>query len=132
MKETNQEQYLRILINGPQKTLSDAVAAQWLIDKGYAKGHVRDLSHFRSPTDANVEYVWQGITHDGRIFIEQLQAELTAVADKPQGRTNIQHNKPHQKLTQNIRDMLSLNSFWKPIVIGLLILLIWHFIKPHL
>ncbi len=75
-EETRQEQYLRILESEPEKTLSDYEVAKWLIDKGYAKGAVRDLSHFRHPTDDKVQYVWQGVTHEGRIFMEQLRNEL--------------------------------------------------------
>lgn len=100
--ENRQAQYLRILTEGPQKTLSDAEVAQWLIDKGYAKGHVRDLSHLRHPTDADVKIIWQGITHEGRIFIEWLRSQLEQSKQKPADRPANHHSQAIKPTVQSV------------------------------
>lgn len=130
--ESRQAQYLRILTEGPQKTLSDAEVAQWLIDEGYAKGHIRDLSHLRHPTDADVKYVWQGVTHEGRIFIERLKVEL-AEMQKPQGVTYDEDSRLSKNLKKKKTKPVSpfgLRAYLFTISAGLIILIIWELISP--
>lgn len=120
--ENRQAQYLRILTEGPQKTLSDAEAAQWLIDEGYAKGHVRDLSHLRYPTDADVEYIWQGITHEGRIFIDKLQSQSGQLERQTTNKSDTKNTVTQEEAAE--RKLWHEQSTLQAIIVGVLITVI--------
>lgn len=75
MTETKEQQELRILQNGPQKTQSDYEMFRYLIEKGYAKGSEKSfiISKRREDYSKILAVNWQGVTAAGQDRIDWLK-----------------------------------------------------------
>jgi hypothetical protein len=120
-RETRDQQYLRILVQGPSGK-EDFEAVRYLKEKGYTDSPVR-LSNMLGTYNQVAEVVWLGPTANGLDFIDALRART----QQPEA---VYHQNPdeypHQKPG---RTRKPLESPWIQIAVGVAVLVLFGIVS---